>query len=227
MIHVYYSDTSPLHDDSLFQAYYAGVSQERRAKADRLYFRKDKNLSLGAAVLLDAGLRRYGLTESAMVYGTGSSGKPFFRNAPDIHFSLSHSDDKVMVCFSDTELGCDLEKVKDIDLKIAERFFCRSEYEAIMESTDYDHRKETFFRLWTLKESFVKANGKGMSLPADAFAIDISAEQIRVRDDTDPGPYSFAELALFPGYKSALCVCREIGEFELIPIGLDTFIRRP
>lgn len=224
MIRVYYADTSPLHDDSLFQSCYAGVSQERRAKADRLYFRKDKNLSLGATVLLDAGLRGYGLTESAMVYGTGSSGKPFFLNAPDIHFSLSHCDDKVMVCFSDTELGCDIEKVKDIDLKIAERFFCRSEYEAIMENTEYDRRKETFFRLWTLKESYVKASGRGMSQPADAFEIDFSADRIRVRDDTDPGPYGFAELDLFHGYKSALCVCGEIGEFELIPVDLGAFI---
>lgn len=224
MIHVYYSDTSPLHDDSLFQAYYAGVSRERRSKADRLSFRKDKNLSLGAAVLLDAGLRRYGLTESEMVYGASSSGKPFFLNAPDIHFSLSHSDDKVMVCFSDTELGCDIEKVKDIDLKIAERFFCRSEYEAIMENTEYGRRKETFFRLWTLKESFVKATGKGMSLPADAFEIELSADRIRVRDDTDTGTYGFAELDLFPGYKSALCVCGEIGEFELMPVDLGAFI---
>lgn len=225
MIHVYYSDTSPLHDDSLFQAYYARVSPERRSKADRLYFRKDRNLSLGAAVLLDAGLQRYGLTESEMVYGTGSSGKPFFLHFPHIHFSLSHSDDKVMVCFSDDELGCDIEKVKDIDFKIAERFFCRSEYEAIMENRSYDRRKETFFRLWTLKESFIKANGKGMSLPANAFAIELSGDSIRVRDDTGTGTYSFAEFDLFPGYKSALCVCGEIGEFELIPVDLGTFIR--
>lgn len=215
MIHVYYSDTSPLHDDDLFKSLYDRVSPERKAKADRLYFRKDRNLSLGAAALLSAGLREYGLTESEMVYDTGSSGKPFFLNAPDIHFSLSHSDDKVMVCFSGAELGCDIEKVKDTDFKIAQRFFCRSEYDAIMENAEYGRRRETFFRLWTLKESFVKATGKGMSLAANAFEIDLSGDRVRVRDDTDMEICNFAEFDLFPGYKSALCVFGDIGDIEL------------
>lgn len=224
MIRLYYSCTTPLHDDSLFQSYYSRVSPERKAKTDRLYFRKDRNLSLGAAVLLDAGLREYGLSESEMVYGSGSNGKPFFLNAPEIHFSLSHSEDKVLACFSDTELGCDIEQVKDIDFKIAERFFCRSEYETIRNCPSYALRRDTFFRLWTLKESYVKASGKGMSLPANAFVIDLSGDRITVRDDTDTGIYDFAELDLFPNCKSALCVPGNLGGMELISVDMNSMI---
>lgn len=223
MIRLYYSCTTPLHDDSLFQSYYSRVSPERKAKTDRLYFRKDRNLSLGAAVLLDAGLREYGLSESEMVYGSGSNGKPFFLNAPEIHFSLSHSEDKVLACFSDTELGCDIEQVKDIDFKIAERFFCRSEYAAIMENPEYERRRDTFFRLWTLKESYVKASGKGMSLPANAFEIELTGSRISVRDSIDDEKCSFAEFDLFPGYKSALCVCGSLGEIRLEHVDLGIF----
>lgn len=224
MIRVYYADTSPLNDDSLFSSLCSRLSPERRAKAERLYFRKDKDLSLGASALLDAGLREYGLTESEMVYGSGSCGKPFFLNAPDIHFSLSHSGSLVMACFSGIELGCDIEKVRDIDFDIARRFFCPGEYEAITGNEEPDLRRDTFFRLWTLKESYVKASGRGMSQPADSFEITLSGDTVSIRDDTDPGPYHFAEFELFSGYKSALCVSGDVGDIELISVDLGTFL---
>lgn len=224
MIRIYYSCTAPLYDERLFSLLYDRLSPERKAKADRLYFRKDKNLSLGAAVLLDAMLREYGLTEAEMVYGTGSGGKPFFLNAPELRFSLSHSEEMVMACFSEAEIGCDIEKVRDIDLSIAERFFCRSEYEAILKNETCELRRDTFFRLWTLKESYVKALGTGLALAANAFAVDLSGSSVTVRNDADSGLYHFREPVLSPGYKSALCVPGDIGDIELIYVDMNEFI---
>ena len=224
MIRIYYSHTAPLYDEKLFASLYDRLSPERKAKVDRLHFRKDKNLSLGAAALLDAMLREYGLTEAEMVYDTGSGGKPFFRNAPELRFSLSHSDEAVMAGFSELEIGCDIEKVRDIDLSIAERFFCRSEYEAIMKNGSCELRRDAFFRLWTLKESYVKALGTGLSLFANAFEIDLSGGDVTVRNDADGEVSQFREFELFPGYKSALCVPGDIGDIELIHVDMNELI---
>lgn len=69
-----------------------------------------------------------------------------------------------------------------------------------------------FFRLWTLKESFVKALGKGILMPFDSFCIDFSGGEISVRQNVTSQQYFFKEYALGDGFKYAVCgLC---GEFE-------------
>ena len=69
-----------------------------------------------------------------------------------------------------------------------------------------------FFRLWTLKESFVKALGKGILMPFDSFCIDFSGGEISVRQNATSQQYFFKEYALCDGFKYAVCgLC---GEFE-------------
>jgi len=218
MVCVYYSDTLVLNDDGVFQDAYAQMSGERRRKTDCFKFRKDKNLCLGAGLLLDYGLRAYGLREAEMHYGLLSHGKPYFTEEPTIHFNISHSGTKVMVAFADCEIGCDIEIIADADLKIAERFFCGSEYAAIMEKRTPQAQNEIFYRLWTLKESFLKATGLGMSLPLSAFEIALCDEKLRVKHTVNEKTYYCREFDIIPGYKSALCVGTPCADAKFINV---------
>jgi 4'-phosphopantetheinyl transferase len=68
------------------------------------------------------------------------------------------------------QLGVDVENMNRTAslLELAKRFFAPIEYEYVREAPPHLQRK-TFFRIWTLKEAYIKAQGKGLSIPLDSF----------------------------------------------------------
>lgn len=211
MTRLYCADCSPLESDGLFDGYLAGLSQYRQEKNEKLRFRRDRNLSLGAGLLIDMGLREYGMREKEMEYALAENGKPFFKNAPEIHFNVSHSGTRVLAVFSDAPAGCDIEEIRDADLKIAKRFFCSGEYEAICASPTDQNRE--FYRMWTLKESFIKCTGFGLSLALNEFCIH-RGDEITVSCARTDGDYRFRTFDEIDGYACSVCTR---GELPLFP----------
>lgn len=203
MLKTYYACTDELENDRLFCALYQRMPLERREKTDRMRFPKDKRLSLGAGALLDFALRVEGVTDREFSYEKNR--KPCLKNS-NLRFNLSHSGNMVFCAVADTDVGCDVEKVTEIDLKIAARFFFKEEYAALLACPDPAKRKDLFFRYWTLKESFMKVTGLGFMLNLDDFCILLGDDDIRVRQSVDERAYSFREYNLAPGYRFAACV---------------------
>lgn len=209
MIWVYYADTSSLNDDARYQSIYAGLSAHRREKADRLRLRNDKNLCIGAGFLLNKGLQAFGLSESEREYGENRNGKPFFPDLPDLHFNLSHSGTIAMAALSDHEIGCDIERIRKIELAVAKRFFASREYENLQEQPSVEAQMNLFFRLWTLKESYLKATGYGLAYPMHDFEICFTDNGVAPVQGPDDKQYYFREIPSFDGYQSALCSAEE------------------
>ena len=208
------ADVTPLEEPEVYSRAYAGCSAERRSAADFFRFGKDRRLSIGAALLLDRGLAAYGLKERDMIYGYGADGKPFFINAPDIHFSISHSGHKVAVAFSDSEVGCDIEMIGDFDLTVAQMFFSRIEYEALLSIEEYLERRHAFFRCWTLKESYMKAIGKGLNIAPESFTV-FPGSTVSGGTLEDTG-FAFLTPESFPGYECSLCFKPEDTDPEVL-----------
>lgn len=202
-IKVYTADVSELENTELFMCLYSRVTPDRRAKTDRMVFGKDRRLSLGAGVLLEAALAAEGVTDLSMT--TEHNKKPRLAHLDDIKFNISHSGTKVMCAVSDHDIGCDVEQIVDIDMEIAKRFFFAEEYEALMKCTCRESRNDLFFRYWTLKESFMKATGLGFELALDSFCIMLDSADISVRQNVDGRRYFFREYLLNDGYKYAVC----------------------
>ena len=102
------------------------------------------------------------------------NGRPYFENAPNIDFNISHTD-KMVVCalctdksaFTSPQIGIDCEMIyKKEPLPMAERFFTENELEQIKKSTD---QKRTFTEIWTKKEAYIKYLGTGLSMPLSSF----------------------------------------------------------
>ena len=76
------------------------------------------------------------------------------------------------------ELGVDIEDTvtRAPPLEIADRFFAPEEVESLR-SLPAEQRLQRFFQHWTLKESYIKARGMGLSLPLDRFAFHFPGEQ--------------------------------------------------
>lgn len=107
----------------------------------------DKNGSQKVRELLEYGYREiYG--EAVPEIAKTENGKPYFPTCPDVHFSLSHTDNHVMCAISDSSVGCDIQTVRQVSDKVKKRT-CTEKELAIF----------GFFQLWTLKESWIKLNG--------------------------------------------------------------------
>ncbi|MCD8075616.1 MAG: 4'-phosphopantetheinyl transferase superfamily protein [Lachnospiraceae bacterium] len=202
---LYTMNTEFLTDPETYARYYHEMSAARREKIDRLCQEKDRRLSLAAGILLDRGLQNYGLREADVNIAPGAHGKPYLSDYPDIHFSLSHSHKMAMAVFADAEVGCDIEYQKRLNEKLARRFFCPQEYAWMMEERDIQKRKGRFYRLWTLKESFLKATGMGLLLPLDSFCFVFEGELLcSLRQQYDDAEYLLEEYPL-ADYSAAIC----------------------
>lgn len=205
---VYLARTDALNDEKVFARLYNAVSEERRRKADRFVQKRDKMLSIAAEILLKRALSDCGIEDFSLRYG--EHGKPYLADNA-VYFNLSHSENTVICAVSEREIGVDAERVGEVDLEIARRFFHRDEFALLENLPTSMEKRDMFFRLWTLKESFVKALGNGILMPLDSFCIDFGGE-ISVRQNVSPHKYFFKEYALGDGFKYSACGL--LGEFE-------------
>ncbi len=166
MITLYTATTSDIPDPQTHPSILEGLGEERKGKILRLRQKKSREQSLGAGLLLRKILLRYG-RDMSEIYA-GANGKPMMDG---IYFNLSHTEGRVLLAVGDSEAGCDIERVKEFPLQVAKRFFCCGEQEYISSFPEGKERDRAFFRLWTVRESYMKMTGEGMSLPFDAFEV--------------------------------------------------------
>lgn len=94
-----------------------------------------------------------------------SNGKPFLKNYPDFHFNISHSNNLIAIAIDNSQIGIDIEKIREVNLKLANRHFCENEINFI------NSNNERFFEIWTKKEAYLKFCGKGITLPLNSFDV--------------------------------------------------------
>ena len=221
MIFTYYIDVTQFDNETLFQDKLKLLSPYRQQKIALLKHAKDRNRSLGAGIALDHALETYGLKEKSVEYEFGEWGKPSLKYQPNIYFSLSHSGDYAICSIGDKAIGNDIELIKHGRLKVADRFFAREELDWMYMVQDEEEITQRMFRIWTMKESFLKATGKGISLPLGDFAVIVDEEKgkIRVKHSYNAKFYHMKEYADIDGYRVAVC-CEEGRDvaYSMMPI---------
>jgi phosphopantetheinyl transferase len=83
-----------------------------------------------------------------------NNGKPYLEDRSQF-ISISHSKDAVLVGFNETPIGVDIEVLREFDKRLIDRFFSDAEKNFIKDDTD-------FFRIWTVKEAYLKLTGEGL-----------------------------------------------------------------
>lgn len=116
----------------------------------------------------------------------GAYGKPtawLGAGAAPVSFNLSHTRGMVAVgvTLDGIALGVDVENgSRKVDLSIADSYFAPPELDWLRSHGDAD-QGGAFMTLWTLKEAFIKATGKGLSEELDRFWFaEPSARPIRI-----------------------------------------------
>ena len=145
---------------------YSKSSPERKQRADR-YLRKEDSVRCvvaGALMHLLPGFAQEDLDRTP-------DGKPYLKNREKLHFNLSHSGRWVVIAWGDSPLGIDVEQISLDPGKeqVARRFF-RSDEQAYIFAAEGETRARRLFRVWTMKESYLKYLGTGINRPLNSFS---------------------------------------------------------
>ncbi len=120
---------------------------------------------------------------ASIVFSFNNFGKPYIPdNKYELQFNLSHSDDLIVFAFSvGTEIGVDIERVKKIEDMNGVADICFTRFETNwMKSTESS--TETFYKIWTIKEAFIKAIGEGFAFsPKDIELTNETENQITIK----------------------------------------------
>ncbi|NBD27025.1 4'-phosphopantetheinyl transferase family protein [Paenibacillus glycinis] len=138
-----------------------------------------------------------------------SYGKPFLQNMGQLHFNVSHSGNWVVCTIDSHVVGIDVEHIRPIEMEeLAWRFFSKEEYQDMVQKP-LERRLEYFYDLWTLKESFVKAEGKGLLIPLNHFTFKIQDNQVSVKHSNDEynHRYFFKRYFIEDDYRMSVCGC--------------------
>lgn len=163
------------------------LDASERERAGRFVFETGRVEYIAAHALVRSALaEELGADPRAFRFVTGAYGKPAAwlggQPAP-VSFSLSHTRGMVAVGIAPAglELGVDVENgLRKVDLSIADHYFAPPELAWLMGHAE-PQRGRAFMTLWTLKEAFIKATGKGLSQELDRFWFaDPSSGPIRI-----------------------------------------------
>ena len=170
MLDCYYMNVSCDCSKEQSLALYEGLSRDRRERVDRLKDEGATNKQIVIGAFLQHCLSGYiGVIPSQIKFEYNEQGKPYVPSG--VHFNMSHSGDYVVLAVSDYPVGIDIERLRHKRLSVAKRFFCREEYEDIINAGGEKEQDRRFLEYWTIKEAYVKYMGKGLSIPLNSFRI--------------------------------------------------------
>ncbi len=192
--------------DEALRALDRSLAPGERARAERFRHQRDRRDFLAAHGIAREILARYtGMEPRELCFEQDEAGKPALVRAPGaqaLGFSMSHSGSAALYGVArERDIGVDIELVdlRVIDERVSERILSPSE-RAALDARAPAARPEALFRLWTLKEAFLKARGDGLAVPPAAVDTATAAE----------GRWTLASVPVSAGYAAA-AACRGIG----------------
>ena len=162
MIHIYYTKFNkplPTHTYNNFLNCLPVSLQEKNLQYRRW---QDRYSHLFGKLLLLTGLEEFGYKDNILneiKYDENS--RPFIDERID--FNISHSGEYVICAFGKgIKLGVDIEQIKEINFDDFKQVMTSEQWKDINQSSN---STRSFFKYWTIKESVLKADSRGLSIP--------------------------------------------------------------
>ena len=199
------------------QLYYI-LDPDEQQRANRFRFPKDRRHFTVARGVLRLLLGQYLKQKPGELNFTYNEyGKPALLpelNPRRLQFNLSHSGERALYAFAlQRELGIDIEwmhrHIGEME-QIAKRYFSPSENQELFALPE-NQRVRGFFNCWTRKEAYIKARGRGLSLPLHEFDVTLTpgepAKLLATRDDpAHASRWNMREITPDKDYVAALTV---------------------
>jgi 4'-phosphopantetheinyl transferase len=157
----------------------AVLSVEEQDRAHKFHFDQHRYRFIRTHGISRMILAKYtGIEPEKLEIEVGARGKPFLAPVQNrlIHFNLSHSGDLMILAIAmNLELGVDVEIINSILewSQIAANYFNEYEMQAIAGLPTKNEQLHAFYRVWTIKEAYLKARGDGLAGGLDKVVINL------------------------------------------------------
>jgi 4'-phosphopantetheinyl transferase len=220
-VHLWYTLPDSLTDPQLLHSYQALMTSDEHERQQRFHFEKGRHEYLVTRALVRTVLSRYVVAAPhdwrfvSNTYGRPEIASPL--HLPPLCFNLSHTDGLIVcVVALDREVGVDVENLNrpGETVEIADHFFSPTEV-AALHALPPEAQRQRFFAYWTLKESYIKARGMGVSLPLDQFSFHLDTRcPIRIsfepRMQDNPHSWQFAQFQITSQHLVAVAIRRGV-----------------
>lgn len=183
------------------------IDSEKKCKIEKFVNKKDKIRTVVGEVLIRTIIvENLKISNKYIRFNKNQYGKPYLKEYPNFNFNISHSGDYVLCAIDDKPIGVDVEEVKPIECEeIAKNFFTAKEFDYIV-NQDSKFQLDRFYEIWTLKESYIKCCGQGLSMPLKSFSIEVDQfKNIKVFSNNEYKEHMFKLFNIDLGYKVAVC----------------------
>lgn len=209
MIEIYAVKLNENLSKSEFEELAMHVSKDKYDRVKRFRKYEDAQRTLIADLMVRYSVcNKLNIRNDEIVFDKNEFGKPYLKNSDTFHFNISHSGKWIVCAVGNLPIGIDVEMIQPVDLNIAERYFSTMECRDLMNKSIRE-RTTCFYGLWTLKESYIKADGKGLSIPLDSFSIIFGNNAIRIETENKFKDCFFKQYDIDIGYKTAVCACSD------------------
>ncbi len=192
-----------IREERLVQAALQMLSDEKRERLSNMKCRSEYNRILFGDLLgrhVLSGIT--GIAPEQLRFLRGEYGKPLLAEKTDVHFNLSHAGDFAVFAVSDGAVGVDAEQTGKCERTLARQFFHQQEA-VFLDSLPEQLYSEYFFRLWTLKEAYLKYRGTGLAAALNSVSF-IGADGIFYTHAFEP-QLCTAQFRLPEGYFVSVC----------------------
>jgi len=224
MLTINYVDITNI-DHSTYYFLKKSVSRDRQQKADQYRFFDDAKRCVFSELLLKYSFFQKVGSLKNVELDYNEFGKPSVRGSEkeEFSFNVSHAGNWVVIAYGNVPVGVDIEKICDIEEDMPIEAFTKEEQDYIGKVTDQDRAKR-FTQTWTLKESYVKYIGTGLSTDLNSFSILID-DRIKVKGASGIQENLKLDCQLFKSdyYLSTCSVEKEIRMHEIKVIDLVDF----
>ena len=176
-IHLWLAWPDRITDSGLLARYRALLSAEEMERHDRYRFDRHRHTFLVTRALVRTVLARYADRPAESLSFTknryGRPGIPAGENPAALNFNISHTDGLVALAVTrNATVGVDVESTGRtvMDRDLARRFFAPPEADRLA-ALPPAQQAPRFIAYWTLKEAFIKACGRGLSIPLSDFSF--------------------------------------------------------
>jgi len=168
LVRVYYTKFTRKLPEDVWNKYLDLLPDFYKKKNQRFFRWQDQHAHLFGKLLLWKGLKQYDYEGMPLDnIEIDQFGRPSVNDVLD--FNISHSEEYVFCAIGENiRLGIDVEKIKEIEFVPFKRVMSADHWNCIRSSLD---PLKTFYRYWTAKESIVKADGRGLTIPLEQVQI--------------------------------------------------------
>ncbi len=193
------------------------LSPEERARESRFHFAHSRKQFVIARALVRTLLSRYAaIAPAAWQFRAGSHGRPEIVQPEGgaLRFNLSHTTGLVVLAVGSQQmLGVDVEDTmrRPAPLDVAGHSFSAAEV-AALHALPQDLQAARFFHYWTLKESYIKAKGQGLSIPLGKFSMMLTQPgrvAIQFAANMEPEPAGWQFFLLQASERHVVSVCTQ------------------